>query len=76
MSRSRLAKAARGTQAVAVDEVAIVAQAAEVLGMTHVGQWMRTRIPSLGGRTPVDLVKTIEGQEIERVLLRIEHGVY
>lgn len=59
------------------DEVAMVRRATEVLGISHVGIWMRSRIPSLGNQTPYTLMQTEEGRrQIERVLLKIEHGVY
>ena len=59
------------------DEVEMVRRATEVLGIDHVGGWMHTRIPSLGNKTPYALIRTASGrQQIERVLLKIEHGVY
>lgn len=59
------------------DEIAIVRRATEVLGIDHVARWMRSRIPSLGNQTPYSLVKTEDGRnQVERVLLKIEHGVY
>jgi hypothetical protein len=59
------------------DEIAMVRRATEVLGIDHVARWMRSRIPSLGNQTPYSLVKTEDGRnQVERVLLKIEHGVY
>lgn len=59
------------------DEVAMVRRATEVLGINYVAAWMRSRIPSLGNQTPYNLLKTTEGRkQVERVLLKIEHGVY
>jgi uncharacterized protein (DUF2384 family) len=59
------------------NEVEIIRRASEVLGVTHVAQWMRSRIPSLGEHTPYELLQTEEGRkQVERVLLKIEHGVY
>jgi len=59
------------------DEIAIVRRATEVLGIGHVARWMRSRIPSLGNQTPYVLIKTEDGRsQVERVLCKIEHGVY
>ena len=59
------------------DEVAMVRRATEVLGINYVAGWMRSKIPSLGNQTPYALLKTEEGRkQVERVLLKIEHGVY
>jgi hypothetical protein len=59
------------------DEVEIVRRATEVLGINHVGRWMRSKIPSLGNQTPYALMQTEDGRrQVERVLLKIEHGVY
>jgi hypothetical protein len=59
------------------DEIAVVRRATEVLGIDHVARWMRSRIPSLGNQTPYMLIKTEDGRsEVERVLHKIEHGVY
>ena len=55
----------------------MVRRATEVLGMDHVARWMRSNIPSLGNQTPYALMQTEEGRlQVERVLLKIEHGVY
>ncbi len=38
---------------------------------------MRRNIPSLGNQTPYVLIETENGRKlVERVLLKIEHGVY
>ena len=59
------------------DEIAMVRRATEVLGIDHVVHWMRSSIPSLGNHTPYELMKTEDGRnQVERVLLKIEHGVY
>lgn len=59
------------------DEIAMVRRATEVLGIDHVARWMRSSIPSLGNQTPYTLMKTEDGRnQVERVLLKIEHGVY
>lgn len=59
------------------DQIAIVRRATEVLGIDHVARWMRSSIPSLGNQTPYTLVQTEAGRnQVERVLLKIEHGVY
>lgn len=55
----------------------MVRRATEVLGINYVAGWMRSKIPSLGNQTPYTLLKTEEGRkQVERVLLKIEHGVY
>ena len=39
--------------------------------------WLRRPQPGLGGQVPVDLLTTSAGtEEVERLLLRIEYGVY
>jgi uncharacterized protein (DUF2384 family) len=59
------------------DEIAMVRRATEVLGIDHVARWMESRIPSLDHQTPYTLIKTEDGRsQVERVLLKIEHGVY
>jgi hypothetical protein len=59
------------------DEIAMVRRATEILGIDHVARWMRSRIPSLGYQTPYTLLKTEVGRsQVERVLHKIEHGVY
>ncbi len=59
------------------DEVEIVRRATEVLGINHVSRWMQSKIPSLGNHTPYVLMQTEDGRkQVERVLLKIEHGVY
>jgi uncharacterized protein (DUF2384 family) len=61
----------------AQDEVEVVRRATQVLGIDRVAVWMRTRIPSLGNQTPYALIQTEDGRkQVERVLLKIEHGVY
>ena len=60
-----------------LDEIAMVRRATEVLGINHVAQWMQSAIPSLGNQTPYALMKTEAGRgQVERVLLKVEHGVY
>ncbi|MBL8292029.1 MAG: DUF2384 domain-containing protein [Bryobacterales bacterium] len=55
----------------------MVRRATEVLGINYVAGWMRSRIPSLDNQTPYALLKTEDGRkQIERVLLKIQHGVY
>ena len=59
------------------DEVAMVRRAAEVLGINHLGRWLQSEIPSLGNQTPYALSGTPERRsEVERLLLKIKHGVY
>ena len=59
------------------DEVAIVRRATEVLGIAHVAHWLQSKVPSLANQTPYALIQTEEGRnQVLRVLLKIEHGVY
>lgn len=59
------------------DEVDLVRRATDVLGMDHVARWMKSSIPSLNNQSPYVLMQTAEGRaQVERVLLKIEHGVY
>jgi uncharacterized protein (DUF2384 family) len=59
------------------DEAEMVRRATEVLGIDHVARWMQSKIPSLGNQTPYALLQTEDGRrQVERVLLKIEHGVY
>jgi uncharacterized protein (DUF2384 family) len=75
VSGVRLAKTFEVSES--LDEIAVVRRATDVLGIDRVAQWMRTSIPSLGNQTPYTLMKTEVGRnQIERVLLKIEHGVY
>jgi len=56
----------------------VVAQAEDVLGSRErAGAWLRGTVRALGGVRPLDLLDTDLGaQQVERVLGRIEHGVY
>jgi putative toxin-antitoxin system antitoxin component (TIGR02293 family) len=58
--------------------VRLVALAGEVLESPQAAlHWMRRAQIGLGGSTPIDLMTTDAGSaEVERLLLRIEHGVY
>jgi putative toxin-antitoxin system antitoxin component (TIGR02293 family) len=39
--------------------------------------WLNSRLPALGGRTPLDFARTEPGaREVESIIGRIEHGVY
>ncbi|MFN0102531.1 MAG: antitoxin Xre/MbcA/ParS toxin-binding domain-containing protein [Bryobacteraceae bacterium] len=59
------------------NEVEMVRKATEVLGANQVARWMRSEIPSLGNQTPYALMQTEDGRRrVERVLLKIGHGVY
>jgi len=72
-----MAAGATGGHAESQDEIAMVRRASEVLGIDHVAHWMRSKIPSLGDQTPYALIKTEDGRnQVDRVLLKIEHGVY
>ena len=56
----------------------VTAQAEEVLGsQQRAGAWLRGTVRALGGVRPLDLLDTDLGaQQVERILGRIEHGVY
>ncbi|MDN5753630.1 MAG: DUF2384 domain-containing protein, partial [Nitrosospira sp.] len=56
----------------------VLDRAVEVFGAEIEGKaWMTDSISSLGGRTPLSLLDTIEGYElVTRTLSRIEYGVY
>lgn len=56
----------------------IVALAIEVLeGGEPAVRWLKRAQPGLGGRTPLALLATDAGRDaVEKLLLRIEHGVY
>jgi putative toxin-antitoxin system antitoxin component (TIGR02293 family) len=58
--------------------VEIVARAIEVFGdRTKALRWLRTPIPSLGDRTPEEMLECDGGiEQVEEVLGRIEHGVW
>lgn len=56
----------------------LIDRATEVLGDRDGAiDWLRSEVTSLGGRRPIDLMDTPIGRRsVERVLGRIEHGVY
>jgi putative toxin-antitoxin system antitoxin component (TIGR02293 family) len=56
----------------------VAARAEEVLGsQERAGAWLRGTVRALGWVSPLDLLDTDLGaQEVERILGRIEHGVY
>jgi putative toxin-antitoxin system antitoxin component (TIGR02293 family) len=56
----------------------VVRRAVEVFGAEAPGKaWMTDSISSLGGRTPLSLLDTVEGYElVANTLSRIELGVY
>jgi putative toxin-antitoxin system antitoxin component (TIGR02293 family) len=44
---------------------------------TAAGQWLRAEQIGLGGQVPIELAKTTQGfQEVEKLLTRIDYGVY
>ncbi|MDP2956164.1 MAG: DUF2384 domain-containing protein [Longimicrobiales bacterium] len=57
--------------------VRVVARASEALGdETRAGHWLRAPNRALEGRSPLDLLDTDVGARmVERILVRIEHGV-
>jgi putative toxin-antitoxin system antitoxin component (TIGR02293 family) len=56
----------------------VAAQAEDVLGsQERAGAWLRGSVRALGRVRPLDLLDTDLGaQQVERILGRIEHGVY
>ena len=56
----------------------LAAYAAEVLdGVENMRTWMTEPARALGGETPFDFADTEPGaREVERLLIRLEHGVY
>ncbi len=55
----------------------IVERARDVVGPDRAADWLRKPNRALGGVTPLSLLDTDVGaQEVEDVLVRIEHGVY
>ena len=56
----------------------IISLAASVLeSETHAREWLNRPLRELGGRTPLQLTATEPGaREVERVLGRIEHGIF
>jgi putative toxin-antitoxin system antitoxin component (TIGR02293 family) len=56
----------------------VAARAEDVLGgQERAGAWLRGAVRALGGVRPLDLLDTDLGaQQVERILGRIEHGVY
>lgn len=56
----------------------VFAKAEETFGTREKAQrWLRAPNRALGGELPLDLLQTAEGaQFVERILGRIEHGVY
>ncbi len=60
------------------DQGGVVSLADRIFGTRdHTDQWMASKIWSLGGKRPVDLLGTDEGvNEVRNVLGRIEHGIF
>lgn len=56
----------------------LVAQAAEVMeGLDEARLWMTSPVRALGGETPLRYASVEPGaREVERLLVRLEHGVY
>ncbi|WP_158277503.1 antitoxin Xre/MbcA/ParS toxin-binding domain-containing protein [Opitutus sp. ER46] len=57
---------------------ALLNRAAEVFeDRGTAGEWLRTPQVGLGGAKPMDLAQTTQGyREVEKLLTRIDHGVY
>jgi uncharacterized protein (DUF2384 family) len=59
------------------EEVKLVQRIADVIGSQRVVSWLQTALPALDGRAPKELIDSPQGrQQIEDVLVGIEHGVY
>ena len=55
----------------------VIARAIEVLGKEKALAWLRSPVPGLNDRRPLDIVDTVSGrQEVEEILGRIEHGIF
>ena len=56
----------------------IMKQAIDIFGSQEKARkWFETPLPALGGKTPLECVKTESGtREVENVLGRIAHGVF
>jgi putative toxin-antitoxin system antitoxin component (TIGR02293 family) len=56
----------------------VIARAIEVLGSKERAlAWLRSPVPGLGDKRPLDVIDTAEGRrEVEDILGRIEHGVF
>lgn len=77
--RLRTGEALSADESDRVSRVAkVLERAVEVFGAEIEGKaWMTDSISSLGGRTPLSLLDTIEGYElVTKTLSRIEYGVY
>lgn len=77
--RLRLGEALSAEESDRVSRVAkVVRRAVEVFGDDAQGKaWMCDTISSLGGKTPLSLLDTMEGYElVVATLYRIEYGVY
>lgn len=61
-----------------IEAIRLIDRATEVLGSrTDALAWLVAEIRSLNGRRPIELLESPIGRrEVERVLGRIEHGVY
>lgn len=79
---SRARKANASLDAVTSDRLFRVARIAALARKSLEGDkaalaWLKRPQPGLGGQTPVSLMTTSAGaEEVERLLLRIEYGVY
>ena len=56
----------------------LIAQAKNIFGSEEKAlKWLETPLPMLGGKTPLECVKTERGaKEAEDVLGRIAHGIF
>ena len=73
------AQSSTSPESVGIGEIVeIVARAIEVFGdRTKALRWLRTPIPSLGDRTPEEMLEHDGGiEQVEETLGRIEHGVW
>jgi len=61
-----------------IESIRLIDRATEVIGSLAAAlKWLQAEIRSLGGRRPMELLNTPIGRrEVERILGRIEYGVY
>ena len=80
MAQASRSKATRGEFRAADSPayVTLVSHAAEVFGGSEGAyEWLRRPNAALGDRSPAELLRDEEGlNEVERLLVRLEHGVY
>ena len=80
LQRKRAAKSqlTQGEGATLIETLRVIDRATEVFeSRDNAIEWLQAKVMSLGGRRPIDLMDTPIGRRnVERILGRIEHGVY